>query len=82
MAMNGTFTRAATFVAMLLATAPSLLGQTVVKPPKNKFNPQQDVDLPPPKGRQHRGMAARLAHGVAVHSPHHVAGEALLDLRL
>jgi len=43
--MNGTFTRAATFVAMLLATAPSLLGQTVVKPPKNKFNPQQDVDL-------------------------------------
>jgi Zn-dependent protease with chaperone function len=44
MARKTLFTQIAA-VAMVLATAAVALAQTVIKPPKNKYTPKQDVDL-------------------------------------
>ena len=43
-----TATKAASTVSLLLVvalSAPTLLGQTAIKLPKNKYTPQQDVEL-------------------------------------
>ena len=53
-----------------------------IQPFGDHLRAEQDVNEASPKRRQHAGMAARLAHRVAVHAAHDVAGEALLDLGL
>jgi Zn-dependent protease with chaperone function len=45
MAINNASTRALAFVLVLSASITSVLAQSVIKPPKNKYTPQQDVAL-------------------------------------